>query len=188
MFAALIEVAGAAGQAVSHEASKGGGAGLPQMDATYFPTQLFWLGLTFLGLWFVLAKIALPRVGEVITERKDRIARDIDAAARLKGETDKALADYEKALADARAKASGIAKETRGQLAKETDAEKARVETQIGAKLQQAEARIADTKNKALSAVNEIAGETAAAVIAKLIGQTVDAADVKKALSQGAGE
>ena len=184
MFAALIETAGAAAEAVAHEASKGGG-GLPQMDATYFPTQLFWLGLTFLGLWFALSKIALPRVGEVITERSDRIARDIDAAARLKGETDKALAGYEKALADARAKASGMAKETREKLAKETDAEKARVETQIGAKLQQAEARIADTKNKALSAVNEIAGETAAAVIAMLIGQTVDAADVKKALSQG---
>lgn len=187
MFAALIEAAGAAGEAVAHEASKGGGAGLPQMDATYFPTQLFWLGLTFLGLWFVLSKIALPRVGEVITERRDRIARDIDAAARLKGDTDQALAGYEKALADARAKASGMAKDTRAALAKETDAEKVRVEGQINAKIAQAEARIADTKKKALTAVSEIAADTAAAVVAKLIGQNVDAADVKKAMSQGAG-
>ena len=184
MLAGMTLLAAVAAEA-AHEAAK---SGLPQLNTHTFSPQLFWLVLTFATLFFVLSKIALPRIGEVITERRDRIARDIDAAARLKGETDKALADYEKALADARGKASGIAKETRETLAKETDSEKSRVEAQIAAKLQQAEVRITETKNKALSAVNDIAAETAAAVVAKLIGQDVTLADVKKALQPGAGE
>ena len=169
----------------AHEAAK---SGLPQLNTHTFTPQLFWLALTFAALFFILSKVTLPRIGEVITERSDRIARDIEAAGRLKGETDKALADYEKALADARARASGIAKETRAKLTEETDAEKARVETQIAAKLAQAEKRIGETKTKALTAVNDIAAETATAVIAKLIGQDVTLADVKKALAPQAGE
>jgi F-type H+-transporting ATPase subunit b len=136
----------------------------------------------------VLAKVALPRVGEVITERKDRITRDIEAAGRLKSDTDKALADYEKALADARANASGIAKQTREKLSAETDTEKSRADQQIATKLQDAETRIAATKTKALTAVNDIAAETARAVVAKLVGHDISLDDVKKVLHPVAGE
>src|SRR3569623_2748389 len=86
--------------AAANEAAQSGG--LPQLNPHHFTPQLFWLALTFIALLFVMSRIALPRVGEVIEERRDRIRRDLDAAARLKDETDKALAEYEKALADAR--------------------------------------------------------------------------------------
>jgi F-type H+-transporting ATPase subunit b len=185
MLAGMTMLAAAAAEA-AHEAAKSGG--LPQLDATKFAPQLFWLVLTFVALFIILSKVALPRVGEVITERRDRIQRDIDAAAKLKADTDKALADYEKALADARAKASGIAKETREMLAKDTEAQKAKVESQISVKLAEAEKRIGDTKSKALSAVNDIAADTAVAVVSKLIGHDVSIADVKKALAGAAGE
>lgn len=191
MFAGMMMLAAAAAEAVQeaagavHEAPK---SGLPQLNTEYFTPQLFWLALTFLALLFMMSKVALPRIGEVIEERRERIARDIDAASRLKADTDKALADYEKALSDARANASGIAKQTRDKLASETDAEKARVESQIAAKLHDAETRIAATKTKALSAVNDIAAETASAVVTKLIGHDVGADEVKKALAAVAGK
>jgi len=91
-------------------------------------------------------------------------------------------------LADARANASGIAKQTREKLAAETDAEKARADTNIATKLTDAETRIAATKTKALTAVNDIAAETARAVIAKLVGQDVSLDDVKKVLQPTAGK
>ena len=185
MFASITMLAAAAGEAAHHEASK---AGLPQLNPDTFAPQLFWLVLTFLALLFVMSKIALPRVGEVIEERSDRIQRDVDAAGRLKAETDKALADYEKALADARANASGIAKQTREKLASETDAEKSRAEAGISAKLADAEKRIAATKDKALTAVNDIAADTARAVVAKLVGHDVSIDDVKKVLQPVAGK
>ena len=184
MFAGITMLAAAAAEA-AHEAPK---SGLPQLNTESFSPQLFWLVVTFATLFFIMSKIALPRIGEVIGERKDRIARDIEAAARLKADTDKALADYEKALADARSNASGIAKQTRDKLAAETEAEKAKVEGQIAAKLRDADIRIAATKTKALTAVNDIAAETASAVISKLIGQDVSLDEVKKALRPVAGE
>jgi F-type H+-transporting ATPase subunit b len=178
MLASIAMLAAAAGEA-AQQASEGG---LPQLNPHTFSPQLFWLALTFVVLLFAMSKIALPRVGEVINERADRIQRDIDAAARLKAETDRALAEYEKALADARANASGIAKETRDKIATETDAEKARAEVEVNAKIQEAEMRIAGTKAKALSAVTDIAADTAKAVVAKLVGQDVSLDEVKKVL------
>ncbi len=174
---------------VAVEAAQGAAKpGLPQLDVNFYAPQLFWLALTFAALYFLMSKVALPKIGDVISERAGRIQRDIEAAAKLKGETDKALADYEKALQDARGKASSIAKDTRESLARETEAEKAKVEAQLAAKLQQAETRIAATKTKALSAVNDIAAETASAVVGRLIGQDVSLADVKKILTPVAGE
>lgn len=180
MFATLVAAAAAAAETATEGAQKSGG--LPQLNPNDFAPQLIWLVAMFALLYVILSRVALPRVGEVLDERKDRIARDIEAAAKLKAETDRALADYEKALADARAKASGIAKDTRQSLAAETEAERVKVEGELAAKLQDAEARITATKTKALASVGDIASETAAAIVSKLIGQNVDAAEVRSAL------
>lgn len=183
MLAGMTMLAAAAAEAAqgAAEAAHSGG-GLPQLNTHMFSPQLFWLVVTFVTLFLLLWKVALPRIGEVLEERADRIARDLEAAQRLKTETDKALADYEKALADARGKASGIAKQTRDALAAETEVKKASVEKTLAGKLAQAEQRIAATKTKALTAVNDIAADTAGAVVSKLIGQNVSAEEIKKAL------
>jgi F-type H+-transporting ATPase subunit b len=179
--AAFAAAAGAAGAA----AAKGG---LPQLHVPDFAPQLIWLAITFGALYFLMSRVALPRIGEVIEERRQRIQRDLDEAERLKSETEKAIANYEQALADARAKAGGIAKETRATLASEVDAERATVEQEIAAKLADAEARIAKTKSNALSQVNDIAADTASAIVERLLGQKVSVDDVRTALTPAPAE
>ncbi|CAA2142628.1 F0F1 ATP synthase subunit B' [Hyphomicrobium sp. ghe19] len=192
MFAGTTMLLAAAAEAAEKVAESGAlppeSVGLPQLNTHHFAPQLFWLVLTFVTLLFVMWKIALPRVADVLEERRDRIKRDLDAASRLKADTDKALADYEKALADARSNASGIAKDTREKLAAETETERHRVDDQIAAKLREADKRIAATKSKATSAIGDIATDTARAVVEKLIGQNVSPDDVKKVLRPVAGE
>jgi F-type H+-transporting ATPase subunit b len=176
-------VAAAAAAATTHEGKSGG---LPQLNPADFAPQLIWLAITFTVLYFILARVALPRIGEVIEERRDRVQRDLDSAERFKKETDAALAAYERALAEARAKASSMAKDMREKLAAETDKERSSVEGHLSAKLADAEARIAATKTKALARVNEIAAETASAVVSKLLGEDVSPAEVKKVLQPAA--
>jgi len=169
------------GTAVGHE--PGHAKVFPPLDPSTVVPQLIWLALIFSALYVVLARSVLPRVGEVIDERRDRIKRDIDTAERLKDDTQTALKTYEKALADARGKASGIAKETRERLAGESDKEKASSEKQLAAKLADAEVRITATKQKALASVNDVAAETAGAVVKQLIGADVSPEEVKRAMS-----
>jgi F-type H+-transporting ATPase subunit b len=181
----LAAMAAALAAAAAAAEKKGG---LPQLNAADFAPQLIWLVLTFGVLYLLMSRVALPRIGEVIEERRDRIQRDLDEAERLKGETEKALAGYEQALAEARGRANAIAKETRDRLAAEVDGERGRVETQVGAKVAEAEKRIAGMKSKALAEVDTIAAETAAAIVARLTGKEASMDEVRRALTRAPGE
>ncbi|MGD9669143.1 MAG: F0F1 ATP synthase subunit B' [Hyphomicrobiaceae bacterium] len=154
----------------------------PPLDPNHMAPQVIWLAITFAVLYWLLSKIALPRIGEVIEERRDRIQRDLDAAEALKSETEAAIRDYEQSLADARSKAGGIARETREKLAAQTDKKRHESEAQVNATISEAENRIAAMKNNALASVSDIAAETASAIVGKLIGENVSAADAKKHL------
>jgi F-type H+-transporting ATPase subunit b len=155
----------------------------PPFDQSTFAPQLIWLALTFGALHIMLSKYILPRITEVIEERQGTVSRDLAKAEALKLDTDKALATYEKALAEAKGKAGDIAKSTRDRLAAETDAEKVKAEADIAKSAVAAEARIATSKSKALASVNDIAGDTVAAIIAKLTGTTVGKDDAAKAVA-----
>lgn len=181
MLASLVVLAAAAGEAAQS-------GGLPQLYAPNFSPQLIWLAITFGALYFILSRWSLPRVAEVIEERRDRIQRDLDEAERLKGETEKALAAYEQELAAARGRAGAIARETRDTLTAEVDSERARVDAQINAKVTDAEKRISEMKSRALAQVNEIASDTAGAVVTKLIGADISADEARRALETAAGE
>jgi len=171
------------------EAAHSGGHAkvFPPLDPTTFAPQLVWLAIVFVALYVVMSRIALPRIGEVIEERRDRIQRDLDSAERLKGETERALAAYEKALANARGSASKIAKDASDKLGAEVEKERAQVDRQVAAKIADAEARIAATKTKAIASVNEIAAQTATSIVKHLSGVDVSADDVKKSLQSAAG-
>lgn len=160
----------------------------PPLDPGTFAPQLIWLALTFGLLYLVLKRVALPRVGEVIEERAERIKRDLAQAEKLKTDTEAALANYEQALGEARAKANAIAKGMRDKLTAEVDKERAKVEAAIAAKLAEAERRITDTKAKALNSVGDIASEVAGAIVVRLIGREVSKDEVQKALVQRAAE
>jgi F-type H+-transporting ATPase subunit b len=158
-------------------------AGLPQFNPEFFSSQLFWLTVVFVALYFFLSGVALPRIGETIEAREHRIKADLDDAERLKGATEKALADYEKALADAKARAGSIAKDARDKSTAEVDRERAAIDAEMARKVADAERRVADGKARALSNVNAIAGDIAADIVAKLGGGVVVKDEIAKALA-----
>ena len=160
----------------------------PPLDVGTFAPQLVWLALTFALLYVMLKRVVLPRVGEVIEERSDRVKRDLAQAETLKAETAKALVNYEQALSDARAQAGTIVKSMRDKLADEVGKERAMVDAQIAAKLAEAETRIAETKSRALASVGEIASEAAGTIVTRLIGAEPTKDEVKRALLQRAAE
>jgi F-type H+-transporting ATPase subunit b len=160
----------------------------PPLDPGTFAPQLVWLALTFGLLYVLLKRVALPRVGEVIEERRDRVKRDLELAEKLKADTEAALAHYEQALSEARAKANAMAKTMRDKLTAEVEKERSKVEAQLASTLAEAERRIADTKSRALGSVGDIASEVAGAIVSRLIGKEVTKDEVQKALARPAAE
>ena len=155
----------------------------PPFDATTFASQLLWFAITFGALYLLMSRIALPQIGSIIDKRKARIEGDLKEAERLRGETDKAIAAYEQALADARKNAHSIAEETRNSIKADLDGKRKSVEDDLGKKVAEAEARISRNKDEALGRVNEIAVDTTTALVMRLTGEA-NAADVDAAVAE----
>lgn len=143
----------------------------PPFDSSTFGPQLFWLALTFGALYLLMSKVALPRIGDILEVRRDRIEGDLAEAERLRQKTDQAIETYESELAEARAKSHDIAEETRSSIKDELDAKRGEVEAELAKKIATAEARIQQTKENALANVDEIAADTVVALISKLTGK-----------------
>ncbi len=155
---------------------------MPQLEITDFAPQLIWLAICFIALYIFLARVALPRIATVIEERSDRISRDLDEAERIKAQTEKAIASYEQALAEARAKAHAIAQETRDKLNAEIERERAEVDKKISEKTAEAEARIMASKTEALSQVSDVAEDTVQTLLEELIGATPSKTEIADAV------
>lgn len=162
----------------------GGHGGFPPFQAQTFASQLVWLAIAFVLLYALMAKLALPRVGAIIEGRQKRIDDDIAEAGGLKAQSDAAVAAYDKALADARARAQSIANETREREAAAAEVRRKTLEDELNAKLMQAEKTIAATKQAAMSNVRGIAEGAAGAIVERLIGS----APSEQAIAQAVAE
>ena len=129
-----------------------------------------------------MSRLALPRIGAILAERSRHIADDLKAAQGLKERSDAARTAYEKALADARARAQSIAGATRELQAAEAAATNQRLEAQLHEKLAAAEQSIAATRTAAMGNVGTIAAQTAAAIVERLIGTTPSEREIAAAL------
>jgi F-type H+-transporting ATPase subunit b len=142
----------------------------PPFDPSTFPSQLLWLAITFGALYLLMSRIALPRIGGILENRKALIDADLAAADASRQKTDAAIAAYETALAEAKSKAQGIAAQSRAEMQADLAARRSAVEADLATRVSEAEARIAGTKAEALTHVDEIATETAQTVVTQLIG------------------
>ena len=156
--------------------SHGSAIGMPQLCGDWIPNQVIWLVIALVVIYFVLSRIALPRIASVLAERQGTITNDIAAAEELKRKAEEAEAAYEKAMADAKAEALAIAQKTRDEIKGELDAAMAKADEQIAAKAAESEKAIAEIRASAMEHVETVAKDTAAAIVAALGGKADDKA------------
>lgn len=158
-------------------------SGMPQLEFSTFPSQIFWFLLALVLLYLMLSRIAIPRIAGVLEDRHEAMANDLEAAADLKRKAEEAEEAYEKALADARAEAQRIAAEAKAEIQKDLDAATAKADAEIAAKAAESEARIAEIREGAVASIAEVANDAAVAIVDKLAPGLADKAAVKSAVS-----
>lgn len=150
--------------------------GMPQLDfANPLTTrQLIWLAVIFIVFYLLASRSALPLVGSVLEERAKHIARDLESAQQAKTQSDSAVAEVTAATAKARAEAQAAINaaldDAKAAAAKQSEALNARLEKQLS----DAETQIAAARDQAMSALRQVATDTAATVITRLTGAAPD--------------
>ncbi|AXC49885.1 F0F1 ATP synthase subunit B' [Paracoccus suum] len=155
--------------------------GMPQLDITTFANQIFWLALTLLLIWWVLSRVALPRIGGVLADRQNAIGGDLGAAEEFKRKARDAEAAYERALAEARGEAQGIVAQQKAAIQAEVDAAIAHADAEISARGAESEGRISQIKASSLDDARSVAREVTAELV-NAFGGRADADAVSAAV------
>jgi F-type H+-transporting ATPase subunit b len=169
-------------ESIEHIPASERGGKFPPFDSHTFASQLLWLALTFIALYLLMSRVALPRIGSILEARRRHIDGDLADAQRLKGESDAAIAAHEKALAQARANAQTLANERREKAAAAAAARRKEVEAMLGSRIAEAEKAIAAAQSAAMANVRAIAGEAAGAIVERLTGITPAGQEVAEAV------
>lgn len=153
-------------------------SGMPQLDADWFSTQVFWLIVTFAFLYLLLARSVLPRIHTVLESRQNKITHDIDRAEQLRNEAEEARESYERALKESRNKAQALIAESAALMEKSSTARHAELDRKLEKQLADAEASIAAAKADALATLAPVSKELAQQIVEKLTGQKLQNTEV----------
>ena len=156
----------------------------PPFESEAYASQLLWFAIAFGLLYFLMSRVALPKVGKLLDARSARLAADLEEAQRLKAESEAASQAHEKALAEARARSQAIAQETRNALSAQSNERRKALEADLGGKLAEAEATIRAGTAAAMANVRGIAADTASVIVERLTGQAPDRRSVEAALDR----
>lgn len=162
--------------------SHGGAIGMPQLCGEWMGNQIFWLVVTLVVIFFILSRVALPRIASVLAERQGTITNDIAAAEDLKQKAIEAEEAYNKALADARTEANRIVGEAKAEMQAALDVEIAKADAEIAAKAAEGAKVIEEIRAGALAAVKDVAKDTTKEIVLAMGGKA-DAKAVTAAIN-----
>jgi len=158
--------------------------GLPQLDFSTWPTQIFWLVVSFALAYLLMWRIVVPRIGSVLEERHNRIEDDLRRARQASDDAEQAREAFEKMLADARNDGNEMTRKAAESIMSKMERKVATANAALAKKMSEAEAEIAKARADALKEVSDIASTSAMDVVAQLTGMKVGKTDAKRLVKQ----
>ena len=156
--------------------------GFPPFDTGTYPSQIFWLTVTFVFLLVVMWRVAVPKIGGVIAERKGRIQTELAKAEESRKQAEHAAAAYQAPILEARERARAASEATRTQMAHEFERAKTSADTEAQRKTNEAQERIAALQRQARWHVSQAAEDAVVDIINRLTGETVSRAEATAAV------
>jgi F-type H+-transporting ATPase subunit b len=158
--------------------------GMPQLDfkTPLTISQVVWGAIIFVVLYIMLSRTALPMVASVLEERATKIAKDLDEARAAKARADDGMREADEATAKARAESQAAINAALDEAKTAAAAQAEVLNTRLEKQLQESETQIAQARASAMSALRQVATETAATVVTRLTGKEPDAGRLDSAI------
>ena len=153
---------------------------MPQLDFTTFIPQLFWLFISLSILYLMLSRIALPRISDVIEERKDTITDDLDEAKALSIEAESVVEDLRVKLEEAKAQSQKNLMTERQKNLEEISLKRNEFEEKVSRDIESSEADISKSKESALMGISLVAEDLAEEMLNNLFVKKVEKKDLNK--------
>ena len=154
--------------------------GLPQLDITTWPSQLFWLVVTFLIGYFLISLLVAPSISSVLENRSTKISDDLKTAKQAQDDAKDVYNSYEESIREARLQAAIAAAKALEEAKAETASRNTAINKKLAASAKKAETRLSEVREEALSSLEDLATETSQKIIAELTPVKVTKAVVKR--------
>ena len=160
--------------------------GLPQLDFTTWPTQIFWLVVSFGLAYLLMWRIVTPAIGNVLEERHARVNEDMQRAKQAADEAEAMRLEFEARLDDARTEAAAKTRESLTPAQAEAEKKNAAASKRLASKVAKAEEEIAKARSEAFREIDSVATDGAIEAAKSLADLTVAKADADKAVKAAA--
>lgn len=150
--------------------AEGHAVGMPQLDPSSFASQLFWLTVTFILLYLIISRSALPRIHDVLEKRRGRIQFDLSQAEEMTEQAEKARLAFEKQQTESRARSAEMIASAQKESEKKLAEEQARLDLELGKKLGDAAKALSAKRSQIRAAMLPVAEELTQAIVEKIAG------------------
>ena len=157
-------------------------AGMPQLDPTYWASQVFWLILVFTILYISIAKLYLPKIKNNLDNRENKIKEDLDAANKFKDLSELKFKEYEKILEDSKKEVLKIHLDSKNKLDKDSQEKKEVMEKEIEDEINKAQKEIVELKQNSISDIQNISRDIASNIIENISGDKLNESSIKAAV------
>ena len=154
-------------------------AGMPQLDPTYWASQIFWLILVFSILYLSISKLYLPKIKDNLESRENKIKEDLESANKFKDLSEEKLKEYEIILGDAKKEVAKIHLETKKSLNKNIQLKKEAMEKEIDSEINKAQKEIIELKKNSILSIQKISENITHSIIENITGDKINESNVK---------
>jgi len=159
-------------------------AGMPQLDPTYWASQVFWLILVFSILYISISKFYLPKIKNNLDNRENKIKEDLENANKYKELSEKKFKEYELILDNAKKEVLKIHLETKNALSKEIKFKKDIIEKEIEKEIEKAQKEILEIKKTSLTSIQKISEDIASNIIENISGDKLNESSIKATVQE----
>lgn len=155
---------------------------MPQLDPSSYPSQIFWLIVCFLILYTVMLKVALPRITEVLQNRQEKIANDLDTAEELRLEAEQLEEEYKIAVESGQQKANDLIAQAVSEVNEESKKMHEELDQELAKQFAKAEKRLEKSRVKATNELSKASAQLSVLIVEKIADIKVDSKTTGKVI------
>ena len=149
---------------------------------------MIWTLIAFLISFYILKKLAYPRIQEALEKRANAVAESIDAAKRTREEADQLLQEYRERLREAREQADDIVHRARQSSERFQEESKAEAKRQREEMMEQTRRDIEQETRRALGEIRREVADLTIAATEKVMRKSLDEDDQKRLVEEALSE
>lgn len=156
---------------------------MPQLDVSTYPSQLFWLAVSFLTFYLILHYFIVPRFQRIFENRTHTLDTLTQQASHDREEAELLLNEYEQTLADARIEAHNRFKSVFDEVTAKNAKRQSEVLERISSRLREHEQQLYRERLDARKDLDDMVIDVSAAILKKTTGKIYSAPSLKSKLS-----